>query len=413
MRATQNMVLVPISHASGRYPCLIDVPDRAHPLYGNGGYGFHPVPEIAAVRAALPRPPLHPHAPTSQVGVRNAAKTSSDVLRWEHPAIERLRGWITDAAWALNDHVDADRPHGDAANVALGIAFAVWRGRRIVLGKWADRQLIRIQFKGGKGQVQRIEREPAADRRRSRSASHADPARQGRVPDRAQAELRYPASTSARENRCRRQRRPGRQGPVRAGRGLLGGKRAHALRDRMATRPSIRLTRHDRPDPCGDRRRQGSHRGGQRRVEGGPEPPARRAPGIRRQRGCCRQRPGQHRQAVRRPARARSSASSYTRNSNPPGPRSTPMVLRPATRALALAAFLLGAVSSHACAGMPSSEGVHPMKRVWELPTAIRAPVPKPSITSSLPVTKPVRSASPGRVPLRKSVFLVRAGQCV
>ncbi|MEU5193611.1 YcaO-like family protein [Streptomyces scabiei] len=31
--------------------CLIDDPDRAHPLYCNGGYGFHPVPEIAAVRA--------------------------------------------------------------------------------------------------------------------------------------------------------------------------------------------------------------------------------------------------------------------------------------------------------------------------------------------------------------------------
>lgn len=30
---------------------LIDDPDRAHPLYCNGGYGFHPVPEIAAVRA--------------------------------------------------------------------------------------------------------------------------------------------------------------------------------------------------------------------------------------------------------------------------------------------------------------------------------------------------------------------------
>ncbi|WP_405814719.1 YcaO-like family protein [Streptomyces sp. NBC_01390] len=31
--------------------CLVDDPDRAHPLYCNGGYGFHPVPEIAAVRA--------------------------------------------------------------------------------------------------------------------------------------------------------------------------------------------------------------------------------------------------------------------------------------------------------------------------------------------------------------------------
>ncbi|MEU5108448.1 YcaO-like family protein [Streptomyces sp. NPDC021354] len=31
--------------------CLIDDPDRAHPLYCNGGYGFHPLPQIAAVRA--------------------------------------------------------------------------------------------------------------------------------------------------------------------------------------------------------------------------------------------------------------------------------------------------------------------------------------------------------------------------
>ncbi|MFE4263506.1 YcaO-like family protein [Streptomyces sp. NPDC056883] len=31
--------------------CLIDDPDRAHPLYCNGGFGFHPLPEVAAVRA--------------------------------------------------------------------------------------------------------------------------------------------------------------------------------------------------------------------------------------------------------------------------------------------------------------------------------------------------------------------------
>ncbi|WP_050507047.1 YcaO-like family protein [Streptomyces rimosus] len=31
--------------------CLIDDPDSAHPLYCNGGYGYHPWPEIAAVRA--------------------------------------------------------------------------------------------------------------------------------------------------------------------------------------------------------------------------------------------------------------------------------------------------------------------------------------------------------------------------
>ncbi|WP_158819100.1 MULTISPECIES: YcaO-like family protein [Streptomyces] len=31
--------------------CLIDDPERAHPLYCNGGYGYHPLPEIAAVRA--------------------------------------------------------------------------------------------------------------------------------------------------------------------------------------------------------------------------------------------------------------------------------------------------------------------------------------------------------------------------
>ncbi|MFE6273953.1 YcaO-like family protein [Streptomyces goshikiensis] len=31
--------------------CLIDDRDRAHPLYCNGGYGFHPLPDVAAVRA--------------------------------------------------------------------------------------------------------------------------------------------------------------------------------------------------------------------------------------------------------------------------------------------------------------------------------------------------------------------------
>ncbi|WP_405775687.1 2OG-Fe(II) oxygenase family protein [Streptomyces sp. NBC_01538] len=67
-------------------------------------------------------------APTSTVGVRNADKTSSDVLRWEHPAIERLRGWITDAAWALNDHVGAGRtPSGREAEMIAEAWAVVYR----------------------------------------------------------------------------------------------------------------------------------------------------------------------------------------------------------------------------------------------------------------------------------------------
>jgi uncharacterized protein (TIGR02466 family) len=59
-------------------------------------------------------------SPISQVGVKNADKTSSDVLRWQHPAIDQLRGWITDAACALNDNVGAghDSTGQDAPMIA-------------------------------------------------------------------------------------------------------------------------------------------------------------------------------------------------------------------------------------------------------------------------------------------------------
>ncbi|WP_327357784.1 YcaO-like family protein [Streptomyces sp. NBC_01304] len=39
------------AHGGHYMAALVDDPDRAHPLYCNGGYGFHPLPEIAAVRA--------------------------------------------------------------------------------------------------------------------------------------------------------------------------------------------------------------------------------------------------------------------------------------------------------------------------------------------------------------------------
>ncbi|MET7487661.1 TIGR02466 family protein [Streptomyces sp. NPDC005538] len=67
-------------------------------------------------------------SPTSQVGVKNAAKTSSDVLRWQHPAIEQLRGWITGAACALNDHVGVGRaPDGQDAPMIAEAWAVVYR----------------------------------------------------------------------------------------------------------------------------------------------------------------------------------------------------------------------------------------------------------------------------------------------
>ncbi|MFF7644056.1 hypothetical protein [Streptomyces canus] len=47
----------------------------------------------------------------------------------------------------------------------LGIAFAVWRGRLVVLGVWADRQLIRIL-----GDLNALPRVTALQRRRGRVA---------------------------------------------------------------------------------------------------------------------------------------------------------------------------------------------------------------------------------------------------
>ncbi|MFJ4623635.1 TIGR02466 family protein [Streptomyces sp. NPDC088812] len=64
-------------------------------------------------------------SPTSQVGVKNADKTPSDVLRWQHPAIGRLRGWITGAARALNDHVGAGRTPSGQETEMIAEAWAV------------------------------------------------------------------------------------------------------------------------------------------------------------------------------------------------------------------------------------------------------------------------------------------------
>ncbi|WP_435058075.1 2OG-Fe(II) oxygenase family protein [Streptomyces sp. bgisy060] len=61
--------------------------------------------------------------PNSTVGVRDADKTTSDVLRWDHPAIDQLRGWILDAADALNQHVGAGR---DAAGQDVAMVAEAW-----------------------------------------------------------------------------------------------------------------------------------------------------------------------------------------------------------------------------------------------------------------------------------------------
>ncbi|KOG63993.1 hypothetical protein ADK76_10795 [Streptomyces griseoflavus] len=61
--------------------------------------------------------------PSSTVGVRDAEKTTSDVLRWEHPAIDALRGWILEAACTLNRHVGAGQ---DAAGHQQPMVAEAW-----------------------------------------------------------------------------------------------------------------------------------------------------------------------------------------------------------------------------------------------------------------------------------------------
>ncbi|GAA3086147.1 hypothetical protein GCM10020000_85940 [Streptomyces olivoverticillatus] len=61
--------------------------------------------------------------PSSAVGVQDADKTTSDVLRWEHPAIDQLRQWILDAVETLNDHVGAGR---DAAGQQQPMVAEAW-----------------------------------------------------------------------------------------------------------------------------------------------------------------------------------------------------------------------------------------------------------------------------------------------
>lgn len=63
--------------------------------------------------------------PSSAVGVRDADKTTSDVLRWEHPAVDQLRGWILDAVGALNDHVGAGRNAAGQEQQMVAEAWAV------------------------------------------------------------------------------------------------------------------------------------------------------------------------------------------------------------------------------------------------------------------------------------------------
>ncbi|MEU5108445.1 TIGR02466 family protein [Streptomyces sp. NPDC021354] len=62
---------------------------------------------------------------SSSVGVRDADKTTSDVLRWRHPAIDQLRGWILDAACALNDQIGAGRDMAGQQAPMVAEAWAV------------------------------------------------------------------------------------------------------------------------------------------------------------------------------------------------------------------------------------------------------------------------------------------------
>ncbi|WP_327357781.1 TIGR02466 family protein [Streptomyces sp. NBC_01304] len=64
-------------------------------------------------------------APNSAVGVLNADKTSSDLLRWDHPAISQLRGWILDAADALNAHAGTGQDSDGQAAAMVAEAWAV------------------------------------------------------------------------------------------------------------------------------------------------------------------------------------------------------------------------------------------------------------------------------------------------
>lgn len=41
------------------------------------------------------------------VGIVDATKTTSDVLRWDHPLVNPLRGWILDVGESMNHHVGA------------------------------------------------------------------------------------------------------------------------------------------------------------------------------------------------------------------------------------------------------------------------------------------------------------------
>jgi uncharacterized protein (TIGR02466 family) len=63
--------------------------------------------------------------PTSTVGIRDADKTGSDLLRRRHPEIARLRGWILDAARALNEHVGAGHDTDDQEAAMIAEAWAV------------------------------------------------------------------------------------------------------------------------------------------------------------------------------------------------------------------------------------------------------------------------------------------------
>ncbi|KOT64389.1 MULTISPECIES: putative 2OG-Fe(II) oxygenase [Streptomyces] len=118
--------------------------------------------------------------PSSTVGVRNAEKTTSDVLRWPHPAIDALRQWILEAACALNDHVGAGR---DAAGRQQPMVAEAWAVVYHLEGlhhlhshhdaAWSGVYYVATgRMRSGSGLLQFIDPRPAATAREPGRAAH-------------------------------------------------------------------------------------------------------------------------------------------------------------------------------------------------------------------------------------------------
>ncbi|MEU0030833.1 TIGR02466 family protein [Streptomyces sp. NPDC006335] len=106
----------------------------------------------------------------TKVGIIDATKTTSDVLRWNDPLIDPLRGWILDVGEAMNSHTGAGLTTTGAPAQMIAEAWAViyheWGHHKIHAhhdAAWSGVYYVHTEtMEPGTGNLELVDPRPAA-----------------------------------------------------------------------------------------------------------------------------------------------------------------------------------------------------------------------------------------------------------